>query len=460
MKIKCYKSKILYGLLITTLFGYCQTNYVTPTTADKSDWGGYMTWYGEGGNGDNWGVNDLKSTITNNSITLQPNFSIYANELNNSYWFDENGECNFDSLEASTFVTDNSLQGSDLVFNGYISSFTISDKYSVKAFIKVFDQDWNTLYENLLEISNTGSFSLEAPASDMSLGPNVQYGFIVRGPAGNPNEENTLGAVVAIDAPNQSELNSVTPFSANASDWAGYMTWLGEGGNGDNWGVNDLKSTITSGSITLQPNFSIYTNELNNSYWFDQNGVCNFESLEASTFITDNSLIGKNLVFSGNVESFTIDNQYYVESFVKVFNLTWDVVYSKAIELTETGIFSIEVSSSDLNLGSNIQYGFLVRGPAANPQNEDNLGRVVIAEPTASIEAENKASILFYPNPAENIIRLNNSAEQIKIYSLSGNIVKSVKNTKAIDVTHISKGLYLLEIDFRGNKFINKIIIN
>ena len=83
MKNNYLKNKILYSLLVTTLFGYSQTNYVTPTTANTSDWGGYMTWYGEGGNGDNWGVNDLKSTINNKSVTLQPNFSIYANEQKN-----------------------------------------------------------------------------------------------------------------------------------------------------------------------------------------------------------------------------------------------------------------------------------------------------------------------------------------------------------------------------------------
>ena len=451
--------KFVQTLILLSFFSFSQTNYVTPTTADISDWGGYMTWYGEGGNGDNWGVNDLKSTISNNSITLQPNFSIYTNELNNSYWFDESGECNFESLEASTFVTNNSLYGDNLVFSGYISSFSISDNYNVKAFIKVFDQNWNTVFENLVDITDTGSFYVSAVASNMSLGPNIQYGFILRGPAANPSDENALGAVVAVDHPNQSELNAITPFTADPNDWSGYMTWYGEGGNGDNWGVNDLKSTISNNSITLQPNFSIYTNELNNSYWFNESGECNFESLEASTFVTDNSLIGKNLAYSGMVESFTIDNQYYVEAFVKVFNLTWDVVYSKSYELTEIGPFSIEVSSDDLSLGSNIQYGFVVNGPAANPQDEVQLGNVLITEPTASIKNENIPSFKLYPNPAHSTIRINNYVNQIKIYSMTGSLIKSIKNTNSIDVSDFNKGVYLIKIHSNNNEFVNKIII-
>jgi len=451
--------KSIIFITLISFFSFSQTNYVTPTSANPADWGGYMTWYGEGGNGDNWGVSDLKSTISSSSVTLQPNFSIYANELNNSYWFDENGECNFESLEASTFITDNSLQGNDLVFNGYISTYTISSLYTVSAFIKVFDTSWNTVFENVVAISKTGNFSVQASSSNLSLGANIQYGFIVRGPAANPSDENTLGAVVASDQPSQSELNVITPLSADQSDWAGYMTWNGVGGNGDNWGVSDLKSTVSSSSVTLQPNFSIYANELNNSYWFNQDGEFNFENLEASTFVTDNSLKGKNLEFNGTVESFTIDSQYYVEAFVKAFNLSWDVVYAKSYELTQAGSFTIEVSASDLDLGTYIQYGFMVRGPAGNPQNESQLGNVVISETTASVKNENELSVIFYPNPATSIIRINNNAEQINVYSLTGAIVKSVKDANSIDVSSISKGVYLLETILSGNKFVHRIII-
>ena len=33
---------------------------MTSLSAPTNMWGAYMTWYGEGSNGDNWGINDFK----------------------------------------------------------------------------------------------------------------------------------------------------------------------------------------------------------------------------------------------------------------------------------------------------------------------------------------------------------------------------------------------------------------
>ena len=66
--------KILYTFCFLTTFLTTAQNVVTPLSAPTNMWGAYMTWYGEGGNGDNWGINDLKSTVAVNLVRLQPNF--------------------------------------------------------------------------------------------------------------------------------------------------------------------------------------------------------------------------------------------------------------------------------------------------------------------------------------------------------------------------------------------------
>ena len=161
--------KILYTFCFLTTFLTTAQNVVTPLSAPTNMWGAYMTWYGEGGNGDNWGINDLKSTVAVNLVRLQPNFSIWANEYNNDYWFDENGNCKFYPLEASTFVTNNNLQGADLEFTGAVTNYTLDAAYTAEAFIKVFDASWNMIVAKLYLLEARVILQLQLPKKNWLL---------------------------------------------------------------------------------------------------------------------------------------------------------------------------------------------------------------------------------------------------------------------------------------------------
>lgn len=69
---------------------------------------------------------------------------------------------------------------------------------------------------------------------------------------------------------------------------------------------------------------------------------------------------------------------------------------------------------------------------------------------TGLYDNEENKSILFYPNPAHDYIRLSISdAESIKIIDLSGHLVSETKNLQAkniIDVSSLDKGMYVLDI--------------
>ncbi len=44
------------------------------------------------------------------------------------------------------------------------------------------------------------------------------------------------------------------------------------------------------------------------------------------------------------------------------------------------------------------------------------------------------------------------------MYDLTGKVIILNSKTKQVDLTKVSKGIYLLEIDHEGTKYINKII--
>ena len=159
--------------------------------------GGYL-W------GSPWAVADVKTTldVTENTVTLQPNYGLYAADPTDAYWVDQSTMEGNKFLEASTFVEPGpSFNGSDLTFHGDILSNTLDvTQYEALFFIKALDS--LNGYQDALggtqiyTMPASGSFTVSVSAADIPSGLIVQYGFSVRGINANPMDENSLGSVV------------------------------------------------------------------------------------------------------------------------------------------------------------------------------------------------------------------------------------------------------------------------
>ena len=162
--------------------------------------------------GSNWAVQDLKTTIDQNAntITLQPNFNAYADNPGDPYW--QNGAIGAKIMEASTLVEPGaSFNGNDLTFSGEVVSNTLDNTlYNAKFFIKALDP--SNGYADALsgsavqDLPLNGIFSISVPASSLSAGLIVQYGFMVNGINANPADESVLGSIV-ISGPTSPPVN-------------------------------------------------------------------------------------------------------------------------------------------------------------------------------------------------------------------------------------------------------------
>ena len=256
--------------------------------------------------------------------------------------------------------------------------------------------------------------------------------------------------------------NVVTPLSAPTNMWGAYMTWHGVGGNGDNWGINDLKSTVAVNLVRLQPNFSIWRNEYNNDYWFDANGNCNFYPLEASTFVTNNNLQGADLEFTGAVTNYTLDAAYTVEAFIKVFDASWNMIVAKLYVLEGEGNFTVTATKDELASGVNIQYGFVVSGPAANPADESALGNVTLGEALSTDDLSLSPQFTLTPNPAKAMVALdtNLDVDGLTFYDVLGQTVLQLERVPAsIDVSALRAGLYVVSIEAGSKQYSCKLLI-
>lgn len=169
---------------------------------------GYMNWFelpANGGawvSGGAWGVADLKSVpdAGANTLTLQPNFNTYAANPTDAYWVNQTtGEGN-KNMQATTYIEDATANGTDLTFQGSVSSYTLDAAYTAKYFIKALDP--NNGYADVFggsktfDLPESGNFSVSATAAELPAELVVQYGFEVFGANANPADEATLGSVV------------------------------------------------------------------------------------------------------------------------------------------------------------------------------------------------------------------------------------------------------------------------
>ncbi|MBT4918977.1 MAG: hypothetical protein HON09_05845, partial [Flavobacteriaceae bacterium] len=251
--------KQFYFLILLTFgFAFLGIAQNTVTVNASATQNGYANVFFTDGNfafGSPWGIPDLKTVVDAgaNSLTLQPNFNNYGDGTD-AFWVDQTTGLGNKTFEGNTYVEDNTLVGSELIFEGYVSSYTISPDYQVLAFIKVFNADFSFLKQENFEITTTGNFSVSytnVEASDAV----VQYGFQVIGLNANPTNEAALGSVVVGEpvAPDLVEL-PVTFESATAN-----YNVIGFGGvdpavetNPDQTGINTsntvVRSTKTAGA--------------------------------------------------------------------------------------------------------------------------------------------------------------------------------------------------------------------
>src|SRR5690554_1539217 len=71
---------------------------------------------------------------------------------------------------------------------------------------------------------------------------------------------------------------------------------------------------------------------------------------------------------------------------------------------------------------------------------------------------KNNKPFVIYPNPTRNILFIEGvNVKNIRILELSGKEVLVIKNMNQIDVSHLSKGLYLIEINNSEARLFSKL---
>ena len=169
---------------------------------------------------------------------------------------------------------------------------------------------------------------------------------------------------------------------------------------GGQWAGKDLRALYDTNLnlLTLLP----CTNVSNptDSYWVKPDGTGN-KWMDASWYQQADNLLHSNITFSGNVVSYSFPTNYNCSAFIKVFNSSFSILQSAAVQLTNgqtylsaTGnvfvagdsFFSLNLSATNAG-AAHVQYGFETTGPNAPITNNPDTSFAVIR--TAALDPTN-----------------------------------------------------------------------
>jgi len=80
---------------------------------------------------------------------------------------------------------------------------------------------------------------------------------------------------------------------------------------------------------------------------------------------------------------------------------------------------------------------------------------------TSGVDEQKKNAIMIFPNPADNRINITADEEikDVKIYNLQGKLISEFSYSKNIDVSTISAGMYIVEINMKTGISFEKVLI-
>ena len=66
----------------------------------------------------------------------------------------------------------------------------------------------------------------------------------------------------------------------------------------------------------------------------------------------------------------------------------------------------------------------------------------------------------MYPNPTNGMVHISGkkSVDAIRVFNISGQLIKEVTNANSLDLTSQLSGLYMIEIEDEGKTSVSKLV--
>ncbi len=214
--------------------------------------------------------------------------------------------------------------------------------------------------------------------------------------------------------------------------------------------VGSIGTSISeSGTITVIPPGSTTGEEVHNFTVSEK--VSSFYSISGNMNSTNGSVTYDGLTLTRRLKIETATSITYTTTVVSNLTLVFDSSFTGKIKFdnvdyTATGGI---VTISDIPAGSH----------SITKNNTANLFYIKTVYNTLGLKDNKAVKLKLYPNPVASSFEIASLAniEQIQIYNMMGVLVKSIRNTKTVDISNLCSGSYLVSV--QTNQGMHKQII-
>ncbi len=408
-----------------TSMGIAQNTVTVDASADQLGYANAFETDGTFVFGDAWGVPDLKTIVdpANNTLTLQPNYNTWGDGTD-PFWVNQTTVLGNKLFEGNTYVEDNTLVGSELTFEGLVTSNTLDGA------------------GQLLFSVNNGPLEGGHQAVAAAFGGAFTSTAL------------TGDAVLVTDEGTDPDENDACEPITNGPSLDGKIAIIRRGAC--NFTLKVLAAQ-NEGAIAV-----IMVNNVEGPPII----MGGDEPLITIPALMVSDVVGELIIaeLANGVNTTMVLSTYTTVAFIKVFNSDFSVLKQESVALGGDGSsFSVtydNVESDD----AVVQYGFQVLGLNANPVNEAALGSVIVtSDEIAAVNDFNAINVSVYPNPTINKINIQ-SDEQITnvvVYNTLGQMVKSASPNAtnfSMETANLDAGIYFAKLSTeKGSKTVKFI---
>ena len=408
-----------------TSMGIAQNTVTVDASADQIGFANVYETDGTLAFNSGWGVPDLQTIVdpANNTLTLQPNFNTYGDGTD-PFWVNQSTFLGNKNFEGNTYVENNTLVGSELTFEGLVTS-----------------NDLDGAGQLLFNVNN-------GPLEGGHQAVAADFGGAFTSTA------LTGDAVLVTDEGTDPDENDACEPITNGPSLDGKIAIIRRGAC--NFTLKVLAAQ-NEGAIAV-----IMVNNMEGPPVV----MGGDEPLITIPALMVSDVVGEAIIaeLANGVNTTMVLSTYTTIAFIKVFNADYSFLKQVDVALGGAGSsFSLtynDVESED----AVVQYGFQVYGLNANPLNEAALGSVVVtSDEIAGVNDVNAINVSVYPNPTINNINIQ-SDEQIKnvvVYNTLGQLVMNAApdaTNFSMETANLDAGIYFAKLSTeKGSKTVKFI---
>jgi uncharacterized delta-60 repeat protein len=218
---------------------------------------------------------------------------------------------------------------------------------------------------------------------------------------------------------------------------------------------NDGK-ILVSGDLNDTVKMARFTSSGSIDTSFDSDGIVDVSTNDITYSSSLKLTSDQKIILTGSLAQSNIDSDFSTLKFNS--NGTLDTTFANSGKLT-TDFFSDYDDATSILITSDNK--LIVCGSVYSANNNSfdfGLAKYYI-DSNLSLDTFTEKSITFYPNPAKDIVRVQDNVKSVKLFSILGKQIEVSYENNAINISNLDKGVYLIQLILTDDKIVNSKLI-